>query len=130
MSTTTPTGTYRIEIPGWVPTPLNQLLGHWRGRWGRKKADKAMVLVHAWKCRIPPADGRRRVSLLITLPPGQRRWDPDCFWKSCLDALVAARLLKDDSSKWCELGTIIQMRTGVLSTTIILEDLPPEGAER
>lgn len=128
MNETTLMGTYRIEIPGWVPTPLNQLLGHWRGRWGKKKQDKAMVAVHAWKAGIPLADGRRRVGLMITLPPGQRRWDPDCFWKSCLDALVSARLLIDDSPKWCELGTVLQMRTGTLSTTILLEDLPPEEA--
>jgi hypothetical protein len=128
MNETTLINTYRIEIPGWVPTPLNQLMGHWRGRWGRKKQDKAMVLVHAWKAGIPLATGRRRVSLAITLPPGQRRWDPDCFWKSCNDALVAARLLVDDSPKWCELGTVSYERTGTLSTVIILEDLLPEEA--
>lgn len=128
MSTTAATGTFRIEIPGWVPTPLNQLSGHWRGRWGKKKQDKAMVVLHAWKAGIPPATGRRRVSLRITLPPGRRRWDPDCFWKSCNDALVSARLLVDDGPKWCELGTVSYERTGVLSTTILLEDLPPEDA--
>jgi hypothetical protein len=127
MSEATMTGTYRITIPGWVPTPLNQLVGgHWRGRWGHKKRAKAMVLLHAWKDHIPLATGRRRVGIVITLPKGQRRWDPDCFWKSTLDALVAARLLKDDGPKWCELGTVSYERTGVLSTTILLEDLPSE----
>lgn len=127
MSETTLMNTYRIEIPGWVPTPLNRLIGgHWKGRWDRKKRDRTMVVVHAWKSRIPPATGRRRVGLHVTLPPGQRRWDPDCFWKSCLDALVAARLLVDDGPKWCELVEVTYERTGVLSTTIILEDLPPE----
>ena len=48
-----------------------------------------MIGGHALEAGIPRATGRRRVSLHIVLAPRQRAGDPDAFWKSTLDALVA-----------------------------------------
>ena len=62
--------------------------------WKRlKKADREVVGLHARLSGIPPATGRRRVSLVLTLAPRQRGGDPDAYWKSTLDALTACGLL-------------------------------------
>ncbi len=65
----------------------------------------------------------RRVHLAITLKKGQRAPDTDAFWKSTLDALVATRLLKDDSRTWCVLDPVEFQRGTEKETTIELTDL-------
>lgn len=118
---------WELIIPGWRPATVNELIAG--GPWGAarlKKHDRDHVAVYARIDRIPRATGKRRVSLMITLCKGQRRWDTDALWKSLLDALVWAGMLIDDRPKWCELGPVEYARTGVLSTTISLDELPPE----
>lgn len=116
--------THTLIIPLFRPTPLNQLLGHW-ARGGRlKKHDRAIVAAEAWSQQIPKAQGKRRVSLEVTNAGRYRRVDPDAFFKSLLDALVACGLLMDDSPRWCELGTVTQRRGKRLETRIVLEDCP------
>lgn len=58
-------------------------------------------------CRsVPKAVTKRRISLYIELDKHQKRCDADAPWKSLLDALVACKMLVDDSIEWVELGTI------------------------
>jgi hypothetical protein len=71
---------YRVEIPGWHPATVNQLLKSVRGRIRLKKADRKWVgdylgLLH----RVPRAQGRRRVSLRIILGPGRKASDVDAW---------------------------------------------------
>jgi hypothetical protein len=116
--------THRLVIAGWHPAKLNQLLNsHWAARGRVKKLDRDLVTVCARMAGTPRAKGKRRVSLVLTLAPGQRAGDPDCYWKSLLDALVHAGLLGDDSPRWCELGTVGFVRGEARATTITLEDL-------
>jgi Holliday junction resolvase RusA-like endonuclease len=112
-----------LEIPGWLPCRLNQLLGHWSTRHRLKKIDRATVGLYARMARIPHAKGKRRVSLVLTLAPRQRAADPDAWWKSLLDALVQAGLLVDDNRQGCELGSVTFRRGREKATTIILEDV-------
>jgi hypothetical protein len=122
MSGTT-LGRWEITIPGWCPTPLNGLL---RGRGAlscRKRRDRDYVTLFARLARIPRAEGRRRLSSSITLPPGHRRWDGVAFHKSLLNACVHAGLLKGDSPRWCEVGTVACARGGALETVLIIEAL-------
>jgi hypothetical protein len=115
-----------LDIPGWLPCRLNQLLGHWHNRHRLKKADRETVGLYARLAGIPRARGKRRVSLVLTLAPRQRAADPDAFHKSLLDALTACGLLVDDNRQGCELGSVTFQRGRQKATTIILEDL--EGA--
>jgi hypothetical protein len=88
-----------------------------------KKADRNMVGGYCLVGRVPAADGKRRVSLEITLAPGQRACDPDSQLKSLLDSLVAAGVLKNDSHLWCECAPVTFARGPKRSTKITLEDL-------
>jgi hypothetical protein len=112
-----------LTIPGWHPNTVNQLLRSVRERIRLKKADRQLIATYARLAGIPPAAGKRRVSLCITLGPGQRAADPDAYWKSLLDALVQCGQLVDDNRQGCELGEVAFERGGERKTTIMLEDL-------
>jgi hypothetical protein len=114
---------WSIEIPGWRPAALNELMGN-HGKAGRlKRADRDVVMGyvrrHVW---LPLALAKRRVSLAITLPKGQRRWDIDAFQKSTLDACKHAGIIVDDRDLWVEWGGVKYERGIALSTTIIIEE--------
>lgn len=117
---------YVIEIPYWHPAKINQLYsGHWAKRAKLKKADVEMVGAYvrvqhvSWK-----AVSKRRVDLTITLKKGQRAGDPDAYWKSLLDALVACGALVDDNRQWCEVTPVQFIRGERMATKITLEDMP------
>lgn len=95
---------FRISIQDWHPATLNELL---KNRWEAaklKKRDKGYIVAHSLK--VPKATCKRQVILTIFLGHKQRGADPDAYWKSLCDALVHARLLVDDSAKWCELSSV------------------------
>ena len=111
-----------IEIPNWRPMPLNKLMNcHWRKRQRLKKDDRDMVMSYCH--RKPKATCKRRVTLTIHLGKGQRKCDPDAYWKTTLDALVHAEMLVNDTSRWVELIPVVQTRGDWVGTTIELEDL-------
>lgn len=112
----------RLRIEGHTARKNELLKVHWRVAQGLRKRDDALIALAALSqyCRL--AEGKRRVSLFVTLGPRQRA-DEDCWWKSILDALVNARLLKNDSSKWCKLGDVTHVNGKKPSIEIILEDL-------
>lgn len=119
--------TVALYIPSWSPATVNQLVnGHWARRNRLKKSDKEIVAAYARLAGLAPAVGRRRVSLHQIVPPGKRRADPDAAWKSLLDALVAAGLLRDDGPRWCVLGGVTYSRSDareVWGTLVVLEDI-------
>ena len=115
---------WEVVIPGWRPATANQLLGcHW-GKAARMKAhDRQLIAVYTVLAGVPKASGKRRLSLRITLPKGQRRWDIDALQKSCLDGAVHAGLLIDDNPKWAAWGGVEYIRGEGLSTVIVVEDV-------
>jgi Holliday junction resolvase RusA-like endonuclease len=117
------TTTHRIPIPDWIPATCNQLL---QSRWGgarRKKADREQVIASAWMHAVPKAAGKRRVTLTVILGPRQRGADVDAYYKSLCDALVHAKMLVDDSPKWCELAPVRYERGPGKGSVIELEDI-------
>jgi hypothetical protein len=122
-------GTHTLKIDGWHPAKINDLYrGHWAIRARLKRTDRELLAAYAKLAGIPQAEGKRRVSLVLTLAPGQRGGDPDAYWKSTLDALVHAGLLLDDNRQGVELGTVTFRRGPARQTTILLEDLAEAGA--
>ncbi len=114
----------QMKIPYWHPTRLNKMIGvHWATVQKHKRIDRDIVALYAIALGLKPTSRRRQVSLEITLKPRQRGGDPDAYWKSLLDALVHAKLLRQDSHKWCQLGEITFERGSYESTTIRLEDV-------
>jgi Holliday junction resolvase RusA-like endonuclease len=114
---------WSMEIPDWRPAALNELMGN-HGKAGRlKRADRDVVIGYARLRRIPAALAKRRVSLTITLPKGQRRWDIDAFQKSTLDACKHAGIIVDDRDLWVEWGGVKYERGIGLSTSIIIEEI-------
>ncbi len=117
--------THVLIIDRWHPARLNQWDGrHWSVRSAAKKLDREMIGFFARVQGIPPATGKRRVSLRLTLAPRQRAPDPDSFFKSVLDALVHAGMLLDDNRQGVELGEVSFMRGAARRTEIMLEDVP------
>jgi len=114
--------THRLTIDRWHPPRINEWDGyHWSRRAKLKRSDRDLVAVMG--LIIPRAEGKRRVSLVLTLAPRQRGGDPDAYWKSLLDALTTCGLLVDDSRQWCELGTVEFERGQRRATEIVLEDM-------
>jgi len=113
--------THIITFSG-VPVALNALFCHWAERSRLKRIDRQVIYLAAREAGVPRAPGRRRVSLDVRGWPGGRMPDPDAFWKSVLDALVAAGMLTDDDQAGVEMGHVILSRGGP-RTIITLEDL-------
>jgi hypothetical protein len=128
---------WRIEVPGWTPTPLNQLL---KNRWSSsrlKKKDARTILescvifgvppvglTHGEKKdrktlgivgRVPgdPEPRKRHVMLEIKLAKGERACDSDAYWKSLLDGLQWAGMLFNDNRQWCSHDANIRYSRGV-----------------
>jgi hypothetical protein len=115
---------FQLVIPDWRPALLNTLLGCHRWKRGRlKKCDRQLIGFYARLAGVPKAEGKHRVSLLLTLGPRQRAGDPDAYWKSVLDGLVHAGLLADDNRQGVELGRVAFDRGARMETTIVLEDV-------
>jgi hypothetical protein len=111
---------HTVRIPGWHPTRLNKLLNsHWATAGKMKKCDRGIIKYY---CReIPKAKGKRLVRFTIVLKKKQRAADPDAYFKSLLDGLVHAGMLKDDNRQWCEIEQPKYARSGseIVSATII-----------
>lgn len=114
--------THTLTIPGWRPRTVNELLGNWRRASRLKKADREIIGVAAHQAGIPKAAGRRKVTVTVTVRPQGGIPDGDNLWKSLLDALVHAGMLRDDSQAWCQLGEMGVDR-GEPKTVIVLEDV-------
>jgi Holliday junction resolvase RusA-like endonuclease len=117
-----------LTVDGWHPARLNQLMHcHWSARGRLKRADRQIVGLYARVARIPPATGKRRVSIEVILAPRQRAADPDAYWKSLLDGLVHAGLLLDDNRQSVELGSVTFRRGKEKATVVVLEDMENEA---
>lgn len=125
--------THEIKIPNWRPARLNQFTDKsWYVRSKLKGADFKTIATYVKSLGVPPATGRRKVSLLVVLGKRQRECDPDAFWKSLNDALKKAGMLIDDNRNGCQLGEVefVRSHDGSSSTTIILEDVGPAAKIR
>lgn len=115
-----------LTIPGFRFATLNELMrGHWAHRSRLKRRDRCAVALFARLAGLSAAAGKRRVSVSITYSGRQQAADVDAYWKSLLDALVAAGLLVDDSPAWCEIGEVRQARGETTATVIELENVEP-----
>lgn len=117
-----------VVLVNWHPARLNQLLyAHWAKCHRLKRTDATVIALGVLGAGVPRADTARRVSLEITLAPRQRAADPDAYWKSLLDGLVACGALVNDSHVWCELGGVKFLRGQRAKTVIRLENLDVRG---
>jgi hypothetical protein len=115
---------WTLEVPGWVPTRLNKLLGsHWAAA-GRLKDKDANVLATAVMVYgVPKAEGKRRVRLHIVFPKGERAADKDAYHKSLLDGLVKCGAIRNDSHVWVEWEPPTYSRGDAKVTYVTLEDV-------
>lgn len=126
---------WEIVIPNWQPIRTNELIGvHWGTTCSLKKCQHRLVSLYAYQADVVPAEGahrkRRRVTLTITLGPGQRGGDPDGYWEVLLDSLVKCGALVDDTIQWVEQApvTFPYPRGPQPETRILIEEL--EGYAR
>ncbi len=116
-----------LWIPAWHPTPLNKIVGaHWAKGAKLKSLDLEIIGHAVRQTGLLSSEQPRRVSLHIILRPGQRSCDPDAYWKSTLDALVLAGMLRGDTPRFCTLGPVWYSRSlgDHWGTMILLEELP------
>jgi hypothetical protein len=115
---------YRVEIPGWKPVGLNELMRlHWASRRRRLNYDASMVSTYAHMAKVPRAQGRRRVSVRFVLAGRDRVRDEDNTCKGLYDSLVRCGALVDDSPRRLERGPVVQERGARRLTEIVLEDV-------
>jgi hypothetical protein len=118
-----------LYLPDFLPTGLNRLTrGKVRDRIRLGKGDRELVWCYARQQGLHRLERlvRRRVSLHLVLPPGQRAPDPDSVWKGTLDSLRHAGLIVDDGPRWLELGTVRYSRSldgKTRCTFVLIEDL-------
>lgn len=120
--TSTAPGSWTVKVPGWRPMAVNEMLGPNKFVRSRGKKKDRDVVALAFK-DVPKATGKRRVSLLVTLGPRQRGHDIDAYWKSLLDAIKHAGIIKDDRKEWCEIMPVRFDRGPATATTITVEDV-------
>jgi hypothetical protein len=117
-------GLYTLEIPRWHPATVNALLRSVRRRIRLKQLDREIVWSYGNLQQIPPAKGKRRVTLTVVLAPHQRAHDPDSYLKSLGDACVHARLLWNDSHLYVEWAPVMFERSPAgWGSRITFEDL-------
>lgn len=112
---------WTIHLDGHTAT-VNQLMRTVIGKIRLTKRDRRWVYAACLSARVPTAERKRRVTLLVTLRPRQRAADPDAYWKSLLDALVCCGALVNDSRKWVELAPVEYTRGRRPAMTVTLED--------
>lgn len=135
---TTTTTSWTVEIPNFLPTPLNQLM-----RMNRHKRNRILKseydLIAVYSRDVPKAKAKRRVILRLTLQPEVRRRDSrgksiildgadkerddDGCFKGVLDGLVKAGMLVDDSRRWVERAPAEYEIGEQRKTTLTLEDM-------
>lgn len=115
--------THMIHIQGWQAVTVNELLAAGRWAWTLKKKDRKRIAAHVALLGLPPATGKRRVTLTLTMGKRQRTPDPDGVFKSLLDALVHAKMLVDDNKEGLQLMPVRFERGAEKATTILLEDM-------
>lgn len=126
--TSMPDAAWVVAIPGWHPTKLNDMLGgHWAKGHRLKGFDAQIVGLCVRGAGVPRAGCRREVTLEIVLGPRMRGGDPDCYWKSLLDALVLCGALKGDSKEHVVCHPVRYSRARRKATVITLWD---SGNER
>ncbi len=114
-----------VAIAGWHPARLNHLMrGHWSNGHRLKRLDKNLVALSVLGAGVPRAEDRRKVELTIVLGPRMRGGDPDAYWKSLLDALVACGALKGDSKEWVEYEQPTYARSAQHATLIQITEAP------
>jgi len=113
---------WTLYLPGFIPTPLNQLMGSWKKAMRLKAHDAEIIRNACLAYAVPQANVKRRVSLLVVWPPGRRACDPDALYKSTFDALAGCGLLVDDSAKWVRFDQPEYARGSHAATYITISD--------
>jgi hypothetical protein len=112
----------RIVIPDWRPPSKNELMRRTiknRIRLQSKCTD--MIIGNSIAQHVPRADGFRAVSLGVCYRKGRRFHDVDAFWMAVLDGLASARMIVDDSYRWCGIHPV-EYGYGRPRTIILLDD--------
>lgn len=116
-----------LWLERWHPTTLNTLMaGHWAKGHRKKKLDGEVVAAECLRHGLRPAQGPRKVSLHLIVPPKARRCDRDAFWKVALDCLKRAGAIVDDSPNYCTPGAVTYSRSESAEhwgTLVYLEDV-------
>lgn len=106
------------------------MLGHHMQRHKLKAQDRVIVGLACNISGISRAIGRRRVDMLVVLPPKQRRIDKDNARKSLFDALTACGAILGDSPNLLAEGFVSFARAEQLAgeqpvwgTMVILTDM-------
>jgi hypothetical protein len=116
-----------LYLPSYSLASLNKVIGyHWSVKAKQKKSDREIVAHYATVQQLVKAGAPRRVSMRVVLPKGKRAADEDNVWKGCLDALVQAGLLVNDSPAWVKRGPLEYVRHAgdLREVFVILEDMP------
>lgn len=117
--------TYIFSLPDFHLPLINQSRGkHWRHEHDLKMEAIDMLATYALLHSVPPAKGKRKVTITMHGWPGKRRLpDIDAPLKLGLDCLVRAGLLTDDGPDGLAGMPVVEfVRSASKLTVITLED--------
>lgn len=119
-----------LWLERWLPRSLNKMLGHHMQRHKLKAQDRVIVGLACNISGITRASGRRRVDMVVVLPPKTRRIDKDNARKSLFDALTACGAILGDSPNLLAEGFVSFARAEQLAgeqpvwgTMVVLTDM-------
>jgi hypothetical protein len=114
---------YHVPIPAQPPT-LNALTrGKLKSRMRLGKMWAQVVAAYVNRAGVPKAKGKRKVSIHIILGYRQVGADPDCWFKSCNDALSSCGALTKDNRFGVELGPVTYGKGKEPACVLTLEDV-------
>lgn len=120
---------WSFHVPREIESGNAYVVNSGRSRW-RYKADRnawerdLIALKHAK--RIPPALGKRRVTLTRIIGYRQRAFDRDNLatgFKSCVDAMVRCCLLVDDNAAGAEIHYAQKKHDGLSGVLVLIEEI-------
>jgi len=119
-------GSWTVVIPGWIPANKNlKARGPWKWHRARKR-DNTVIATALVLAGVPPAWGKRRVSLAAEKQNARNLPDPQNLEESFFDSLECGKFLIKDSPEWMESprATIVvnrDMDCPVRSTVVITD---------
>lgn len=117
-------GRFEVAIPHFRPHYLNELKRvHYMVERRMKWSDAQVLGGELRKAGVPRATGRRRLTWVLVMGPGQRRPDPDAIFKSGNDGLKRCGALVDDNPTKLDLMPTLYEKQSESGVRVILEDI-------
>lgn len=117
-------GPFTVMIPGWRPRLVNEwMYKHWRKVSEMKKQDALTIALSCLYAGLPLAKRKRRITLTLYYPKGNKGPDSDAPWKFLLDGLEGCGAIVNDTREFVTYDHEPTIEVGKKGTKLVIEDL-------